>query len=233
MLNAIDQDVSLLNITRRSCVENNVGIDICDALLVDGDLNDDLIRILKIDDYYSSKNFAKPPKSIDCLIVVKSEKESFELTLVELRDVKSIKGVRPGHILEKFRNTFARFMTEDFSEIFSIRMAKLNCRAPRRTHRPAPYQRPSAGLGAGEPTGSRRTKSPGGAEQRSATPDGHLGGEAAGAAADVVELRPAEARGWGGVGEAVEGYAADGQGDSEPAVGLVLGAAEVEVPEGA
>lgn len=119
MLDEIDKIPALWQITRRSCEENNIGIDICDGLIVAGELREDLIRILKVDDYYCTQNFATPPKSIDCLIVVKCDTNSYELTLVELRNVSSIQGIKPRDILEKFRSTFVRFMGKDFPEIFN------------------------------------------------------------------------------------------------------------------
>jgi hypothetical protein len=119
MLKAIEDNPDLCQISGESCHENNVGVDICDDLLAAGLLDHAAIKILKVDRYYSSRNFAMPPKSIDCLIVVKCESGTYELTLVELRDVSSTKGIKPRDILDKFRTIFVRFMTEDFQEIFS------------------------------------------------------------------------------------------------------------------
>jgi hypothetical protein len=118
MLDAIERDPDLQRITRRTCVENEAEVEICPALLVKDDLDDSLIKILKVDDYYSTKNFARPPKSIDCLIVVKCASGTFELTLVELRDVTATKGVKPTDIVEKFSATFKRFLAEDFVGVF-------------------------------------------------------------------------------------------------------------------
>ncbi len=118
MLDAIEQNPALQGISRRACAENETEVEICPALLAGDDLDDALIKILKVDDYYNTRDFATPPKSIDCLIVVKCASGAFELTLVELRDVKAMKGVRPRDIIEKFRTTFERFLAQDFVEIF-------------------------------------------------------------------------------------------------------------------
>ncbi len=119
MLEAIERNPELFAISVRSCEENNVGVDVCEALLSGTDLNDAIIKILKVDAYYSSLNFATPPKSIDCLIVVKCDSGGYELTLAELRDVKSTRGIKPSDILDKFKTTFVEFMTQDFADIFS------------------------------------------------------------------------------------------------------------------
>jgi hypothetical protein len=118
MLDAIEHNPALQGITRRACAENETKVEICPALLAGNDLDDSLIKILKVDDYYNTQDFAAPPKSIDCLIIVKCESGAFELTLVELRDVKATQGVKPRDIIEKFRTTFTRFLAQDFADIF-------------------------------------------------------------------------------------------------------------------
>jgi hypothetical protein len=118
MLDAIEQNLELHGISRRTCAENTVEVAICSALLAGDDLDDSSIKILKVDDYYNTKNFAMPPKSVDCLVVVRCASGSFELTLVELRDVSSTKGVKPSEIIRKFEATFLKFMSEDFGAIF-------------------------------------------------------------------------------------------------------------------
>ena len=118
MLDEIAKNPALFAISERDCSENNVGVSISAALCCGNDLDDERIKILKVDRHYSSKNFATPPKSIDCLIVVECVSGCFELTLVELRDVSSIKGIAPQDIVEKFRTTITRFMAQDFGFVF-------------------------------------------------------------------------------------------------------------------
>lgn len=118
MIDAIDDNTDLQAICRRACAENDLEVEICEALLVRGDLNDRLIKILKVDDFYNTRDFATPPKSIDCLIVVKCASGSYELILVELRDVRSSRNVKPRDIIEKFRNTFETFLSHDFASVF-------------------------------------------------------------------------------------------------------------------
>jgi len=118
MLDAIERDPALFAICAQDCSENDVWVRISAELCRDGELNDERIKILKVDRHYSSKNFASPPKSIDCLVVVKCDSGCFELTLIELKDVSSIARIIPRDILEKFRVTIARFMGEDFAFVF-------------------------------------------------------------------------------------------------------------------
>jgi len=119
MLEAIELNEQLCQICRESCSENNVGIEICDSLLSGDILDHSRIKILKVDEYYSSRNFGLTPKAIDCMIIVRCESGEFEITLAELRNVKSTKGIPPREILEKFKTVFYKFMADDFSEIFA------------------------------------------------------------------------------------------------------------------
>jgi len=118
MFDEIVRDPALFAISAQDCSENNVGVAISARLCRGNDLDDEKIKILKVDRHYSSRNFTNPPKSIDCLIVVECESGCFELTLVELKDVSSIGGIVPRDILEKFRTTITCFMTRDFGFIF-------------------------------------------------------------------------------------------------------------------
>lgn len=119
MLDAITQDTVLFGICGRACEENDLSVEVCAALLHGEELDDERVRILKVDRYYAIAGLAEQPKSIDCLIVVKCASGAFELTLVELRNVSSTKGVPPSVMIEKFRNTFERFMAKDFGHIFA------------------------------------------------------------------------------------------------------------------
>jgi hypothetical protein len=119
MLDAIAQHPELSGICGCACQENNVSVEICDDLLVNSELDHARIKVLKVDQYYNTRRFARPPKSIDCLIIVKCQSGTYRLTLAELRDVSSTRGVKPKDILQKFTATFTQFMQEDFPEIFA------------------------------------------------------------------------------------------------------------------
>lgn len=118
MIDLIMCHPELSGILRRSCDENNICIEICDELLVGDDLNDDLIQILKVDEYYSSKNMHNPPPSIDCLIILKTGENEFGFILVELRNVKGTALIKPKEIIGKYKTTVERFMLDEFSSIF-------------------------------------------------------------------------------------------------------------------
>jgi len=114
MFDEIKNNNKLSKIIKNFCEDNNFEICISDDL----EKNDENLLILKIDDYYSSKNFKKPPKSIDCLILVKCKNQSFNMFLIELRNIKKSKGFNTKEIYEKFKNTFEFFLKDEFSDIF-------------------------------------------------------------------------------------------------------------------
>jgi len=128
MLDAIITDHDLFGIMRSSCHENDICIHVCDKLLDDsGNVKDELIKILKIDAYYSSKRMMKEtPKSIDCLIVVKTGEKQFGLTLVELKNVSNSRELRPSKIRPKFDTTINDFLTKKFSHIFLSEQYKIS-----------------------------------------------------------------------------------------------------------
>ena len=114
MFEEIKKDSQLSKIIRNFCEDNHFEICISDNL----EENDENLLILKIDDYYSTKNFTKPPKSIDCLILVRCHNESFNMFLIELRNIKNSKGFNRKEIYQKFQNTFELFLNDEFSKIF-------------------------------------------------------------------------------------------------------------------
>ena len=118
MFSRIDNEPDLWCVLARSCDENDIHVDVCEELLVNGDLNDDLIRVIKVDRYYGNCKLKETPKSVDCLIVIKCADGGYGVYLVELRNAGSSKGVRPTDILSKFRNTFEDFLIRRFPEIF-------------------------------------------------------------------------------------------------------------------
>ncbi len=118
MLNKIIEEPNLFALHRSACEENGICIRVCDKLLDNGELRHDLITILKVDAYYCSKHMHNPPPAIDCLVVVKSEDAAFGLTLVELRNVSSARGIHPREIRPKFDTTINDFLSVKFANIF-------------------------------------------------------------------------------------------------------------------
>ncbi|NCU32066.1 MAG: hypothetical protein EOM23_03835 [Candidatus Moranbacteria bacterium] len=118
MINAICGNPDLFNILRGTCEEEGVKVAVCPELLIDGEADDSQILILKIDRYYNTQNFAKPPKSIDCLIVIDNKGNRFSLDLLELKSTKYLKRIKFRDIHTKFKTTIENFMKIDFKTIF-------------------------------------------------------------------------------------------------------------------
>lgn len=126
MFDAIESDPDLFAVCGQSCEENGVKVELCDALLEDGAVNDGLAKIIKVDLYYANLHAKVIPKSIDCLIVVGCTDGSYNLTLAELRNVSGLKGQRSSVFLEKFRNTFSDFMQTRFPNLFASDAYKIS-----------------------------------------------------------------------------------------------------------
>ena len=118
MFDHIRQHPELFGIERGSCEENSLCIAFCESLKFADEIDDEKVRILKIDAYYNSSRMHNPPPSIDCLVIVKTGDSAFDFYLIELRDVTVTKLVRPDNIIPKFRTVIEKFFQEDFSEIF-------------------------------------------------------------------------------------------------------------------
>lgn len=118
MIDKIITEPNLFALLRPICEENCIGIQVCEQLLNNGELRHDLITILKIDEYYSSKKMHNPPPAIDCLVIVKSENGKFGLTLIELKNVSSAKDLQPSKIRPKFDTTINNFLSVVFKNIF-------------------------------------------------------------------------------------------------------------------
>ncbi len=119
MLDAIIMEPELFSILRSACKDNEICVKVCENLQDEnGDLREDLIQILKVDEYFNSKWMHNPPPSIDCLIIVKTGHNQFGLTLVELKNVSSAKMLKPKDIRPKFDTTIKHFLSEIFAPIF-------------------------------------------------------------------------------------------------------------------
>ncbi len=118
MLDQIINHEILFPLRRCGCEENGICISFCNELMVGSQINDEIVLILKIDDYYSSSRMHNPPQSIDCLIIVKTNESEYGFALVELRDVKGSKLIKPTEIEGKFKTVVNRFLQEEFSSIF-------------------------------------------------------------------------------------------------------------------
>lgn len=119
MFDKIMLNQTLANIVCHDCSENNATVEFDKSLLINGYLNHEKILILKPDSFYNTRDLAKPPKSPDCLILINcTEKERYDLYLIELKDVKDTRELKYEIIVEKFKTMINQFFPE-FAAIFS------------------------------------------------------------------------------------------------------------------
>ena len=118
MIESIFETPDLFAIVRACCEENDVSISFCEELFVDNEVDDNRVAILKIDSYYNTKNFAKPPPSIDCLIVINESDDKYALYLIELKGIKKAANFDKKNIVTKFKTTIDDFLSKEFSNIF-------------------------------------------------------------------------------------------------------------------
>lgn len=85
---------------------------------IDSSIDKRELAIIKVDEYYNGLHLARPPKSIDYAVVVDCECKSYALYLLELKNVKSPKGLRIEDIQQKFQVTIEDFLSIRFRNIF-------------------------------------------------------------------------------------------------------------------
>lgn len=126
MFSKIQNDPALFSIISSYCDENNIEICLSEKL---DENSDDKLLILKIDDFYSSKNMPKPPPSVDCLILVKCDSSKcYDIYLVELKNIKSQGGFDRDNIVAKFKTTIDKFLNDEFKDIFlAEKYCNFNC----------------------------------------------------------------------------------------------------------
>jgi len=119
MFDKIRTHQELKKIICDSCSENNASVEFDDSLKNNFKLDDVKVLVLKPDSFYNTKNFATPPKSLDCLILVNClDKEHYDLYLIELKDVKRSKHLKSSEIFEKFKTMIDDFFIK-FDDIFN------------------------------------------------------------------------------------------------------------------
>ena len=85
---------------------------------IDEKLGAEQLAIIKVDEYYSGLHLGYPPKSIDFVVVVDCECDSYVLYLLELKNVDKPKRLIIKDIHEKFEVTIRDFLSERFEMIF-------------------------------------------------------------------------------------------------------------------
>lgn len=113
MLNKIKTDAILSKFIEKDCCEN----DIC--VTFDKSIPADSYVIIKVDKFYNSLKLEEPPPSIDCLIIRKCINSGYGITLVELKKIKTGKGLDIENIKGKFETTLFDFIKTRFSKILN------------------------------------------------------------------------------------------------------------------
>lgn len=117
MIQEIHADEACHAISAGSLEEEGVSVEIGSSLL---DQRDeplwDKVAILKPDLFYSTTNFATPPKCVDGIIVIEDE-SGIRIYVAELKSSRS-SNIKRRDIQSKFDTIFQKFLTNDFSHIF-------------------------------------------------------------------------------------------------------------------
>jgi len=112
MISEIRNHSELKKILVEDCNENNV------EATISANIDKADFVILKIDKYYNSLFLADTPKSVDCLIVLRCDDNTFRLFIIELKDIKNLAGFSVKEIYQKFNTTLHNFLQERFNDIF-------------------------------------------------------------------------------------------------------------------
>ena len=119
MFDKIINHPELFGMLCHECTENNAKVEFDNSLLINNDLDSDKILILKPDNFYHSSRMHNPPPSPDCLILINcTEKEYYDLYLIELKDVKDTKELKYKIVVEKFNTMIEQFFPK-FEAIFN------------------------------------------------------------------------------------------------------------------
>ena len=112
MIRTIKENKQLKPYLRGKLEDEGIQVD------VSGDIEEEQIANIKVDDYYAGLHLALTPKTIDFLTAVDCECDTYVLYLLEFKNVGSPSGLVTRDIHEKFENTLNDFMSERFKDIF-------------------------------------------------------------------------------------------------------------------
>lgn len=119
LLERIRNDEVLSRYLSDDCEEEGI----CVAL--DQRIAESAYVIIKVDDYYNSE-VLKPPPSPDCLIVQECAKtETYAVTIVELKSIKSSRGFTVPNMTGKFATCLNDFMEKRFKKYFNRDFVKV------------------------------------------------------------------------------------------------------------
>lgn len=118
MISSIYADPVCFGITRGVMEEEGIAIEFCEELKRNGDIDCNKVAILKPDAFYNTVDFARPPRSVDGIVVVDCGEGVF-FYVAELKSSRS-KGINRTEIQQKFDTVFNNFLANDFAHIFQI-----------------------------------------------------------------------------------------------------------------
>lgn len=110
MINKIN--TKLTTFVNTVCEENGI------CANIEPSIKPDEFTVVKVDDYYNSGAAGHPtPPSIDCLITVKNDDDSYVHYLIELKNIPKAR-FTVSNIRGKFETTLNDFMGSRFSDIY-------------------------------------------------------------------------------------------------------------------
>lgn len=127
MIDKINNDEKAFPIIVSSVDEMGISVEFGASLLDENQEPDlDKVVILKPDSFYNTKDYGKPPKSVDGFVIVKDD-DGYHFYIAELKSSKK-QNITRKDIQEKFDTIFRQFIAEDFSHIFlgEYSLLKLN-----------------------------------------------------------------------------------------------------------
>lgn len=116
MIDFINSDEKCFAISCGTLEEEGVAIQFSDELLVNGEIDPDRVAILKPDAFYNTADFARPPKSVDGLVVVDCG-EGVYFYVAELKSSRS-RNISKVDVQQKFDTVFEQFFKDHFSHVF-------------------------------------------------------------------------------------------------------------------
>lgn len=111
MIEILSKEAKLKEFICDSCEENFIKVDFSKTI------GKSRLLIIKVDAFYN-KHVPKPKPSPDCLIIQHCHDNYYNIYLVELKNIKSLKSESLSHIREKFENCLSDFMSDKFRKYF-------------------------------------------------------------------------------------------------------------------
>ena len=112
MISRIQNERRLKDWIRYEIEDEGIGVEVVERLT-----KAEYIGI-KVDDYYNGLHDAAPPKATDYVVVVDNSCDSYNLYIIEMKNVASPKFLKTRDIQDKFTTTINDFLSERFKDIF-------------------------------------------------------------------------------------------------------------------